>query len=157
MHTLRCTLRGWLAACAIGLAPPLLAQPVAPSLVDYGHAPAQATLRNTYWKLIALDGQAVTMLPGQEREVRITLHSAGMRLAGFGGCQPLAGTYLEQGQALTFTVLARTPLRCAPAIEALQRQVDAVLAVTSGQRVDGQFLSLLQGGRVLARFEAVYL
>ena len=141
-------------------------------------APATATLHNTYWKLVELDGQAVSMLPGQEREVRITLRSEGARLSGFSGCNPLMGGYVQDGQALQFTQLAGTltgvpsaspAMRaglgrpgaaltaCPPPLDALERKVHQLLAATTGQRIEGQQLSLLQGEQVLARFEAVYL
>lgn len=46
---------------------------------------------------------------------------------------------------------------CAPALNALERQVQLALADTQSHRIDGQRLSLLAGERVLARFEAVDL
>ena len=46
---------------------------------------------------------------------------------------------------------------CEPALNTLERQVLDALIATTGQRIDGQQLSLLGGDRVLARFEAVYL
>ena len=41
-----------------------------------------APLQDRYWKLVELQGKPVTMLPGQEREVRITLASQQQRTAG---------------------------------------------------------------------------
>ena len=120
-------------------------------------SPATATLRDTYWKLVELGGQPVAMQPGQEREVRITLASEDQRLMGFSGCNALGGAYALNGNALKFDQLASAMRLCAPALNTLERQVLDALIATTGQRIDGQRLSLLVGDRVLARFEAVYL
>ena len=148
----------WLAALVLCLASATQAQE---AVLTHGaasnEAPPAATLRNTYWKLVELDGQPVTMLPGQEREVRITLHSEGARLAGFSGCNPLMGTYVQEGQALRFTQLAGTRMACQPPIDALERKLLQMLGATTGHRIEGEQLRLLQGEQVLARFEAVYL
>jgi heat shock protein HslJ/uncharacterized lipoprotein NlpE involved in copper resistance len=116
-----------------------------------------ASLQNTYWKLIELGGQAVTMLPQQQREVRITLSSDGSRVTGFSGCNQVMGSWQQNGQALRFTQMAGTRMACQPPMAALETQVLEVLASTTGQRIEGQQLSLLNGTQVLARFEAVYL
>ena len=120
-------------------------------------SPATATLRDTYWKLVELGGQPVAMQPGQEREVRITLASEDQRLMGFSGCNALGGAYALNGNALKFDQLASAMRLCAPALNTLERQVLDALIATTGQRIDGQRLSLLVADRVLARFEAVYL
>ncbi len=120
-------------------------------------SPATATLRDTYWKLVELGGQPVAMQPGQEREVRITLASEDQRLMGFSGCNALGSAYALNGNALKFDQLASAMRLCAPALNTLERQVLDALIATTGQRIDGQRLSLLVGDRVLARFEAVYL
>ena len=119
--------------------------------------PPTAALRDTYWKLIELGGQPVAMQPGQEREARITLASQDQRLMGFSGCNALSGTYALNGSALKFGQLASSMRLCEPALNTLERQVLDALIATTGQRIDGQRLSLLGGDRVLARFEAVYL
>lgn len=125
--------------------------------VNEASAASPTTLRDTYWKLIELGGQAVAMQPGQEREVRITLASQDQRLMGFSGCNTLGGAYALNGSALKFDQLASSMRLCEPALNTLERQVLDALIATTGQRIDGQRLSLLGGDRVLARFEAVYL
>ncbi|MGV8804480.1 MAG: YbaY family lipoprotein [Polaromonas sp.] len=119
--------------------------------------PATPALQDSYWKLVELGGQPVAMLPGQEREVRITLASQGQRLMGFGGCNALGGSYALSGASLKFDPLASAMRLCEPALNALERQVLDALIATTGQRIDGQRLTLLGGERVLARFEAVAL
>lgn len=120
-------------------------------------SPATATLHNTYWKLVELGGQPVAMLPEQEREVRITLGLDGTRLVGFSGCNQLMGAYVQDGAALQFTQLAGTRMACPQPVVELESKVLAMLAATTGQRIEGEQLSLLSGAQVLARFEAVYL
>lgn len=119
--------------------------------------PGMAHLQDTYWKLVALDGQPTPMLPGQEREVRITLGSANRQVQGFGGCNGMGGSYTLDGAALKFDQLASTRKMCAPAANALERKVLGALQTTSHFRIRGEQLMLLGSGRVLARFEAVYM
>ena len=119
--------------------------------------PATAALRDTYWKLVELGGQPVAMLPGQEREVRITLASQDQRLMGFSGCNALGGSFAQNGTSLKFDQLASSMRLCEPALNALERQVLYTLVATNGQRINGQRLTLLADEQVLARFEAVAL
>ena len=116
-----------------------------------------AALQDTYWKLVELGGQPVAMLPGQEREVRITLTSQDQRLMGFSGCNALSGSYAQNGASLKFDQLASSMRLCEPALNALERQVLYTLVATNGQRINGQRLTLLADEQVLARFEAVAL
>ncbi len=116
-----------------------------------------ASLQDTYWKLVALQGQPASMLPGQEREVRITLASARNQVQGFSGCNTLGGSYRLDGAALKFGQLASTRKMCAPAANLLEREVLKALGATTSYRIDGEQLMLLGGGQVLARFEATYL
>ena len=121
------------------------------------HGAASPALKDTYWKLVELKGQPVAMLRGQEREVRITLARQDQRLMGFSGCNGLGGSYVLSGASLRFDHLASSMQLCEPALNALERQVLDALAATTGQRINGQRLSLLSGDRELARFEAVAL
>ena len=119
---------------------------------------AMAPLQDTYWKLVALDGQPAPMPPGQEREVRITLGSQNRQVQGFTGCNALlGGHYTLNGAGLQFEQLASTRKMCAPAANTVEREVLAALKATTAYRIQGEQLMLLGSGRVLARFEAVYL
>lgn len=116
-----------------------------------------ADLQNTYWKLVALQGQPAAMLDPQEREVSITLGSDKRQVQGFTGCNSLGGSYTLNGAALKFNQLASTRRMCAHAANTLEREVLGALKATTSYRIDGEQLMLLGGGRVQARFEAVYL
>lgn len=116
-----------------------------------------ADLKNTYWKLIELDGKKIMMPATQEREVRITLSSLGARMTAFAGCNQLTGSYVQQGKALRFSQMAGTLMACASPLMEIESNVLKMLGATTGYRIEGQQLTLLQGDKALARFEAVYL
>ncbi len=117
----------------------------------------RATLANTYWKLIALSDGPVAMLPRQTREVRITLDGPGTRMHGFSGCNRLLGQYASSSDRLAFSALGGTRMACPAPVMALEAAVLQALSRTTGYRIDGEELTLLDGEQVLARFEAVYL
>ena len=102
-------------------------------------------------------GSPVAMLPGQAREVRITLDEPGTRMHGFSGCNRLLGQYARSGDRLAFSALGGTRLACPAPVMALETALLQALGRSTGYRIDGQVLSLLDGERVLARFAAVYL
>jgi uncharacterized lipoprotein YbaY/heat shock protein HslJ len=85
-----------------------------------GQVSVPAELKDTYWKLVELDGRKVGMVPEQRREVRITLVSEGSRLSAFGGCNQLGGGYLLEGNALRFTQMAGTMMACEPPVMDLE-------------------------------------
>jgi heat shock protein HslJ/uncharacterized lipoprotein NlpE involved in copper resistance len=122
-----------------------------------GKDDVKAELKDTYWKLIELDGATIVMVPAQQREVRITLSSEGSRLFGFSGCNQLVGAYVKDGSALRFTQMAGTRMACVEPLMELESQVLKMLGATTGYRVEGEQLTLLGSDQVLARFEAVYL
>jgi len=131
----------------------------APAAAGAAQAPATATatLKDTYWKLVELGGAKIVLLPQQEREVRVTLASQGMRVIGFSGCNPLDARYEQDGPALRFKPAADCPLTCSPPLMELEGRVLKVLEDTTGYRIDGERLTLLAGDQTLARLEAVYL
>ena len=114
------------------------------------------SLTNTYWKLTQLAGADVTMAPGQEREVRITLTDDG-KVHGFTGCNRVMGGYTLTGKTLRFTQLAGTRMACPPPLMQLESAVLANLNSVTGYRFDGEYLILLKDGAPVARFESVYL
>lgn len=114
------------------------------------------SLTNTYWKLTQLDGADVTMAPGQEREVRITLTDDG-KVHGFTGCNQVMGGYTLAGTALRFTQLAGTRMACPPPLMQLESAVLGKLNSVTEYRFDGEYLVLLKDGAPVARFESVYL
>jgi len=116
-----------------------------------------ASLTDTYWKLIELEGDKVVVAPTQQREVRITLASEGSRVNGFSGCNRFMGGYVKDGNNLKFTQMAGTMMACEAPLMELESQVLKMLSVTTSYRIDNGQLIFLAGDKVLARFKAVYL
>jgi len=117
---------------------------------------SKASLTNTYWKLVELDGARVSMTPEQEREVRITLDDNG-KVIGFTGCNRVMGGYTVAADVLRFTQLAGTRMMCPPPATQLESAVLANLNSVTGFRIDGEQLILLKDGAPVARYESVYL
>ena len=115
-----------------------------------------ASLTNTYWKLTELDGARVSMVPEQEREVRITLDDNG-KVTGFTGCNRVMGGYTVAAEVLRFTQLAGTRMMCPPPAMQLESAVLAHLNSATGFRIEGEQLILLKDGAPVARYDSVYL
>jgi copper homeostasis protein (lipoprotein) len=115
-----------------------------------------ANLQDTYWKLTHLNGVPVTV-GNRQREPHIVLHTEPRQLAGFGGCNRLAGGYQLDGAKLSFGEIAATMMACSAGMDQEQKFTAALKRVT-GWRISGQRLELLDAaGQPVARFEAVAL
>lgn len=113
-------------------------------------------IRNKYWKLMTLEGQPVTMAPDQEREAYFMLRDSS-RVAGFGGCNALNGSYeLTEGQLRLRFVNLLTTMRACPGPNPERGFLD-VLNQTDNYTLRGDTLMLNVGRRApLAVFHAVY-
>jgi len=139
--------------------------PLLPALATIALAGCTATaertagdepLVNTYWKLTDLEGAAVEAVDNQ-REAHIVLHTEENRVAGFGGCNRLMGSYRLDGDALSFGQLATTMMACADGMQTEHAFLE-VLEKVSAWEVTGSNLTLKDGaGDDVARFEAVHL
>ena len=119
-------------------------------------SPKTTGITNTYWKLVSLEGQPVTMAPDQEREAYFLLKDSS-RVTGFGGCNALNGAYelREDQQRLRFVNLLTT-LRACPGPDNERAFLD-VLNQTDNYTLQGDTLRLNVGRRApLAVFQAVY-
>lgn len=117
-------------------------------------ASSDATLENTYWKLVTLRGKPVTVADRQ-REPHLILQPEQHRVAGSGGCNRLAGGYTLAGDRLAFGRTAGTMMACVDGMEQ-ERLFHEALAAVARWHVEGQRLELIDSrGDVLARFEAV--
>lgn len=113
-------------------------------------------ITNKYWKLVTLQGQPVTMAPGQEREAYFMLRDSS-RVTGFGGCNVLNGRYeLKKSQLrLRFTNMLTT-LRACPGPNPEPGFLE-VLNQADNYTLQGDTLRLNVGRRApLAVFHAVY-
>lgn len=119
-------------------------------------APSRATLTNTYWRPVELEGRPVEIRPGT-REPHLILDMQDSRARGFSGCNSFSGRYEQQGDSLRFGNIAATMMACLPAGD-LEQRFFAALKAAAGQRLRGETLELLDaGGKVRARFESRYL
>ena len=114
-------------------------------------------LINTYWKLVALDGASI--VSGENfREPHLVLHQDASRLAGATGCNTLLGSYIKEGERITFHQVGTTEMAC-PATQMKTEQVFLIaLKQATAWHVSGSALELLDGNNEpLANFEAVHL
>lgn len=116
---------------------------------------ADADLVGTYWKLTRLGADAVIPI-ADSREPHLILDADG-RVAGSDGCNRLTGSYETDGAGLDFSQLASTMMACPQGMEQADR-FRAAVGQGARYRIDGSHLELIgDDGRMLARFEAVYL
>ena len=113
-----------------------------------------AKLTDTYWKLVLIDGAAVTTPTGM-REAHLILGSAESRVHGVSGCNDFFGNYQTDGQALFFSAMGSTRMACSEGMDTEQAFLKA-LGKTTGMEINGQVMSLYADQHLLARFEAVY-
>jgi heat shock protein HslJ len=119
-------------------------------------APA-ATLANTYWRILSLEGQALGATEGW-REPHLLLRQAEPRFAATIGCNQLIGGFEATATTLRFQGGASTMMACPPPLDAHEQRLAAVLRDTAAFRLDGITLTLRAAdGRPLAALEAVYL
>jgi heat shock protein HslJ/uncharacterized lipoprotein YbaY len=115
-------------------------------------ADAAADLTDTYWKLAEVAGAPARTLPG-EREAYLLLMDG--LATGSSGCNKLMGPYTPGGAGvLRFGALASTRMACPPELAAQEAALNDAFARTSAYRIEGETLSLLDGGQLLARFIA---
>jgi heat shock protein HslJ len=117
----------------------------------------QASLRNTYWRIVSLAGETISPEDGR-REPYLLLRLDEPRFAATIGCNQMLGGFETAGTTLRFQPGPSTMMACPPAVDARERTLVETLAATASYRLDGTALALLASdGRTLATFEAVYL
>ena len=114
-----------------------------------------ATLLDTYWKLLELQGTPVVTPEGM-REAHFVLASSESRTHGFSGCNNFFGNYKNDSDSLSFSALGSTMMACAEGMDTEQAFLKA-LSETTRTTIKGQFMELYADDLLLARFEAVYL
>jgi uncharacterized lipoprotein YbaY/heat shock protein HslJ len=116
-----------------------------------------ASLLDTYWKLVDLNGEKIPFTPSHKRQIRITMASEGSRIIGFSGCNQFFGTFKQTGNELKFSQMAGTMMACVGPFMELEGRVLKMLNATTAYRIKGGQLFLLAADKVMARFEALYL
>ena len=111
-------------------------------------------LRNTYWKLVELNGGPVQ--PGEGKELHLIIKGDD-RVNGYAGCNQFMGSITVSGDGLSFGPVAATRRMC----EGVMEQENAfLLALESAHRhsISGEDLAITDAnGTVVMRCVAVYL
>lgn len=120
-------------------------------------AMGEASLTNTYWKVVSIGGEDLSPVEGR-REPNLILREGDPRFTATVGCNQVTGSYTLDGDKLTFGLGATTLMACPPPLDVREGRLSHALAQTAAWRIDGQTLELLDaGGAPLALLQAVYL
>ena len=115
-----------------------------------------ASLTNTYWKLVELDGKPASLGAGG-RELHMVFTSEGNQVRGFSGCNRFTGSYEVKDSQLHFNPLAATQMACMEGMEQEQGFLKALAGVMRFT-INGDSLALYSGDeRLILHFEAVAL
>jgi copper homeostasis protein (lipoprotein) len=114
-----------------------------------------ASLLDTYWKLLELQGYPVVTPEGM-REVHFILASSESRAHGFSGCNNFFGSYKSDNESLSFSAMGSTMMACPEGMDT-EKDFFEALGKTTRFNISGQFLQIYADDHLLARFEAVYL
>jgi copper homeostasis protein (lipoprotein) len=109
-------------------------------------ARSAATLENTYWKLMRLGLQPVTVADNQ-REPHFVLQSETKRVSGSGGCNRMMGRYTLDGDKLAFSQMAGTMMACPEGMD-VEQAFHAALQKVTTWRTDGETLELFDAAGV---------
>lgn len=114
-----------------------------------------ASLVNTYWKLVRLGNMPVAATP-EQREAHLIFKN-NQRLQGFSGCNQFMGQYTQKAKRLELGPVAGTLRACVPAA-AYEQSFLQLLQGELSWSVQGDLLILknTESGEE-ARFKAVYL
>jgi len=119
-----------------------------------GNPRVDSPLRDTYWKLVRLNGAPVRVAPRQ-REPYLVLGQAEQRVTGDGGCNRFTGSFELDGDKLRFRGMAGTMMACLDGMEQEAYFMQALQKVER-YRLSGSHLEMLDASAaVLTRFEAV--
>ena len=113
-----------------------------------------ATLRNTYWKLVELNGKPVKV-DTKEREAHFILKADGKSVKGFGGCNNFMGSFEAGKSNIKFGPMAGTMKFCKKTME-LETSFMKALAEANNYKIFGETLALYRDDNVIAKLESVY-
>jgi uncharacterized lipoprotein YbaY/heat shock protein HslJ/uncharacterized lipoprotein NlpE involved in copper resistance len=123
-------------------------------------AQADASFDNTYWRIDALDGQALGPVAGrQEPHVSFRSGEDGDFFSATLGCNRINGGFSREGDdGLSLSPGAMTMMACPPPLDTQERQLVDVFGRVASMRITGPTMVFEDDtGQVIARFEAVYL
>lgn len=111
-------------------------------------------LQNTYWKLVTLGDEPVTVEPGH-REPHFVLALDKLQVRGHGGCNRFSGRYRIDGDRLHFASITSSHLECREG-SVQEGRFFQVMRATERFEIRGEGLELFGPEGSLARFRAVY-
>jgi len=113
------------------------------------------TLEETYWKLVELNGQAVTAKPATGKDIYFILRKDGNKVQGFAGCNGFGGTYeLKEGDRIRFSQMISTMMAC-DVLETENKLMKVFEMADNYNLVDNRLMLNKARMAPLARFEAV--
>lgn len=116
-----------------------------------------ASLRNTYWRPVEIDGKPVTVAEAG-REPHLLIESDGDEVRGFTGCNGFHGSVQHTDTDLHLGPLAVTRKACPPPAGGTETRFLRALEATTSYRVVGDALDLRdEDDEVRMRLEARYL
>jgi heat shock protein HslJ len=127
----------------------------APAAPPSENSRVDATLKNTYWKLVSIAGEPYVHA-SPNREPRIQFRHGEDRLTGFTGCNDFTGSYSVDGDRLQLGEIAVTQKACLEGM-AIERRYLLALRTVDAYRISGDSLELLEGKSPRLGFRAVYL
>lgn len=112
-----------------------------------------APLHNTHWRLTQLAGEPIDN-PSDARDVHMVLQTPNAVVTGHSGCNRMFGTYVLDGDSITFQQMGGTRMFCQARME-LEQKYLAMFATVARWKLAGQTLELLDAnGAAVAAFEA---
>jgi heat shock protein HslJ len=113
----------------------------------------KGALEDTHWNAVTIGGAPV-VVPQNREAPYILLQSDANRVAAFGGCNRLSGTFEIEGEKLTLSRMASTMMACESGMEQEQALHDALNRVARWRMSGGRLELLDIGGEAVATFEA---
>ncbi len=114
-----------------------------------------AALTNTYWKLVAIDGEPFEHTT-DEREPHLRFLNDDDTVSGFTGCNSFTGRFEVRNARLEFGLIAVTQRPC---MDESDLEYSYLSSLRSANRfvIEGDMLRLYRGASPLLEFEADYL
>lgn len=121
-------------------------------------AMADASLTNTYWRIVRLGVDAVMPAQGvREPHLVLRAEDGGTGYEATVGCNQLAGGCTVSGDTIRFGPAATTLMACPPLMDEMERKLGAALASAQRWIIKAHTLELYDGdGAPVALFQAVY-
>lgn len=117
---------------------------------------AEASLTDTYWKLLEIDGKAALLGAG-DQELNMILTSEGGQIRGYSGCNRFSGRYELEGRQIKTRSLASTRRMCMSEMAQEDKMLKMLSSIVTYE-IDGENLMLqAENGTTVMRFVAVYL